>query len=84
MIFLLKQRPLPLGFSGAPGKTTVLPNRQELRTARATGPQPWTQPTRIMPQFTTAQIAEKLQGLVLGDNTLALHGFAPADSAKHP
>ena len=35
-----------------------------------------------MPQFTTAQIAEKLKGQVLGDSALLLHGFAPADSAK--
>lgn len=35
-----------------------------------------------MPTFTTAQIAEKLIGQVVGDETLPLQGFAPADSAK--
>ena len=35
-----------------------------------------------MPTFTTAQIAEKLGAQVVGDAALALHGFAPADSAK--
>ncbi len=35
-----------------------------------------------MPEFSAAQIAEKLNGQVLGDPALMLLGFAPADSAK--
>jgi len=35
-----------------------------------------------MPTFSTAQIATKLGGEVLGDSELILTGFAPADSAK--
>ncbi len=35
-----------------------------------------------MPEFSAAQIAEKLNGQVLGDPALKLLGFAPADSAK--
>jgi UDP-3-O-[3-hydroxymyristoyl] glucosamine N-acyltransferase len=32
--------------------------------------------------FTAAQIAEKVRGEVIGDSSVALTGFAPADSAK--
>ncbi len=35
-----------------------------------------------MPTFTSAQLAERLGGQVLGDAELPLSGFAPADSAK--
>ncbi|KAB2663387.1 MAG: UDP-3-O-(3-hydroxymyristoyl)glucosamine N-acyltransferase [Verrucomicrobia bacterium] len=35
-----------------------------------------------MPSFTAAQIADRLGARVLGDPTLLLHGFAPADSAR--
>jgi UDP-3-O-[3-hydroxymyristoyl] glucosamine N-acyltransferase len=35
-----------------------------------------------MPTFTSAQLAERLGGNVVGDAALLLHGFAPADSAK--
>ncbi|HTI69549.1 MAG TPA: UDP-3-O-(3-hydroxymyristoyl)glucosamine N-acyltransferase [Candidatus Limnocylindria bacterium] len=35
-----------------------------------------------MPSFTAAQLAQKLGGHVIGDASLTLHGFAPADSAK--
>jgi UDP-3-O-[3-hydroxymyristoyl] glucosamine N-acyltransferase len=35
-----------------------------------------------MPIFTAAQIAEKLNGQVVGDESLTLQGFAPADAAK--
>lgn len=35
-----------------------------------------------MPTFTTGQLAEKLNGQVIGDPSLPLSGFAPADSAK--
>lgn len=35
-----------------------------------------------MPIFTTGQLAEKLNGQVIGDPALPLSGFAPADSAK--
>lgn len=35
-----------------------------------------------MPTFTAAQLAERLEGQVVGDPGLELVGFAPADSAK--
>ncbi len=34
-----------------------------------------------MPAFTAAELAERLQGRVVGDPTVTLTGFAPADSA---
>jgi UDP-3-O-[3-hydroxymyristoyl] glucosamine N-acyltransferase len=35
-----------------------------------------------MPSFTAAEIAEKLQGQIIGDGSLFLTGFAPATNAK--
>ncbi|HTH50225.1 MAG TPA: UDP-3-O-(3-hydroxymyristoyl)glucosamine N-acyltransferase [Candidatus Limnocylindria bacterium] len=35
-----------------------------------------------MPEFSATQIAEKLNGQIVGDPELRLQGFAPADSAK--
>ena len=35
-----------------------------------------------MPSFTAAEIAERLGARVVGDPSLVLHGFAPADSAR--
>ena len=36
-----------------------------------------------MPTFTTAQLAQQLEAELVGDGSIAIHGFAPADSAQN-